>query len=72
MNLYDDNGFIRFLITVIVMKKATKWIIRILKCLICLITGAYKDKDKDNDKEENGNSHGNGNGCDGNRCNNAN
>lgn len=69
MNLFDDNGFIRFFITVIVMKKATKWIVRILKCLICLITGAYKDKDKD---KENGNSHGNGNDCDGNRCNNAN
>lgn len=49
------------------MKKATKWIVRILKCLICLITGAYKDKDK-----ENGNSHGNGNDCEGNICNNAN
>ena len=67
MNLFDDNGFIRFFITALVMKKATKWIVRILKCLICLITGAYKDKDK-----ENGNSHRNGNDCEGNRCNNAN
>lgn len=27
------------------MKKVTKWIIRFLKCLLCILTGEYRDKE---------------------------
>lgn len=36
------------------MKKVTKWIVRFLKCLLCILTGEYRDKDR-----HNGNDNGN-------------
>lgn len=30
------------------MKKVTKWMIRFLKCLLCILTGEYRDKDSAN------------------------
>lgn len=37
------------------MKKAKRWIIRILKCLICVLTGAYRDNDYYRDNGDDGN-----------------